>query len=88
MIDTLMDLLRRHDWTYQHSDDPGAWRRGNESAKAIRKEAQRVGRGDLVKQAHLMVTDKNYHPAKFVAWVERLRAEDNGSNANIPKTQH
>ena len=91
-MDELIEMLRRHDWTYQFSDDPNVWRRGNESAKAIKKEAQRIGRGDLVKQAYLIFNDTDIHPtsfrmATFDAWVERLRAEDNDPNANIPKTQ-
>ena len=77
-MDDLIKMLRRHDWTYQFSDDPNVWRKGNESAKAIRKEAQRIGRGDLVKQAYLIFNDTD---------IQRLRAEDNDPNANIPKTQ-
>lgn len=52
-IEKLIEMLRHHDWTYQYADDPNAWRKGNESAKAIRKEARKIGSygAYIVKQA-------------------------------------
>tara|TARA_R100000808_G_scaffold18323_1_gene40167 strand:+ start:1497 stop:1787 length:291 start_codon:yes stop_codon:yes gene_type:complete len=42
-IKKLIEMLRRHDWTYEYADDPSAWRRGRESSKAIQEEARKLG---------------------------------------------
>tara|TARA_R100001086_G_scaffold217070_1_gene133387 strand:- start:776 stop:1015 length:240 start_codon:yes stop_codon:yes gene_type:complete len=50
-MEKLIEMLRHHDWTYEYSDDPGAWRRGHVSANAIKKASAKIGRPELFAQA-------------------------------------
>lgn len=36
-MERYVELLKRHDWTYQYSDDHSVWKRGQAEADAIRK---------------------------------------------------
>lgn len=51
MLSKLIEMLRKHDWYYQYSDDPGVWQRGKKQRAAINTEARRLGRPELVEQA-------------------------------------
>jgi hypothetical protein len=42
-VDELYDALKLHDWTYSMSDDHRVWVNGNENAKFLRAEAERMG---------------------------------------------
>jgi hypothetical protein len=37
-LDTLEQLLKTHDWTYQYSDDHRAWSKGNDQATEISRQ--------------------------------------------------
>ena len=39
---TLAQLLARHDWTYEYSDDHSQWCRGRDQRAAINEEAKRL----------------------------------------------
>jgi hypothetical protein len=41
-VDELYDALKLHDWTYSMSDDHRVWSSGNENAKFLRAEAERM----------------------------------------------
>jgi len=51
MLLKLIEMLRKHDWYYQYSDDPGVWQRGTKQRAEINTEARRLGRPELVEQA-------------------------------------
>jgi len=50
-MERLIEMLRNHDWYFDYSDDHRVWRRGVEERNQIRKEAERLGRPELVEQA-------------------------------------
>ena len=37
-VEDFLTMLRQHDWGYQHSDDPAAYRAGGASAARIEAE--------------------------------------------------
>lgn len=50
-MERLIELLQTHDWFFDYSDDHRVWKRGVEERKEIKKEAARIGRPELVRQA-------------------------------------
>jgi len=70
-MEKLIEMLRRHDWTYQYADDPSAWRRGKESSKAIQKEARKLGSDGayIVEQASIEQKAGN-----LIGWLAKIEA--------------
>jgi hypothetical protein len=50
-MQTLIEMLRNHDWYFEYSDDHKVWQRGTAQRAAINAEAERLGQPALVKQA-------------------------------------
>lgn len=51
-------LVRKHDLTYNYSDDISAWRRGQESYDAILKAAKLLPRSEAVRIWNKVVDEK------------------------------
>ena len=50
-MQTLIEMLRNHDWYFEYSDDHQVWQNGVMERAAINAEAARLGRPELVEQA-------------------------------------
>ena len=46
-LEELAEALAGHDWTYQYSDSPSAYHRGERQADAIRRLLKRTGADGL-----------------------------------------
>ena len=61
-LKTLAQLLARHDWTYEYSDDYSAWTRGQNESRAIQAEQQRLARECLATQEEIGALVNKYRP--------------------------
>jgi len=61
-LNTLKELLARHDWTYNYSDDYTAWSRGRNESRAIQAEKNRLARECLATQEEIVALDALYRP--------------------------
>jgi len=49
---TLINLLKNHDWTYHRSDDHSKWLNGVQSEQAITDAMHHLGNTDAVKKLY------------------------------------
>lgn len=52
------DMVRKHDLTYNYSDDGAVWRRGQDSYDAIRKAATRLPQSEVARIWNKIVDEK------------------------------
>jgi hypothetical protein len=61
-LNTLKELLARHDWFYNYSDDYTAWTRGQNESNAIQAEKNRLARECLATQEEITELTAKYRP--------------------------
>jgi hypothetical protein len=61
-LNTLEELLARHDWFYDRSDDYSAWTRGQNESRAIQAEKNRLARECRATQEEIVELDALYRP--------------------------
>ena len=59
---TLAQLLARHDWTYEYSDDHSQWCRGRDQRAAINAEQKRLIAEGLADSTELVALADKYRP--------------------------
>jgi hypothetical protein len=58
----LDQLLAKHDWTYEYSDDHSAWKRGRQERDAINAEKRRLISEGVATAEELTVLMAKYGP--------------------------
>jgi hypothetical protein len=58
----LKELLARHDWYYDYSDDHSVWCRGRDHRQTIHAEEQRLARECLATQEEITALFEQYRP--------------------------
>jgi hypothetical protein len=61
----LKELLARHDWYYDYSDDYSAWCRGRDNSQSILAEKQRLARECLATQEEITALVEQHRPKNF-----------------------
>ena len=61
-LTTLAQLLARHDWTYEYSDDHSQWKRGQRERDAINAEQKRLIHEGLVTVEEITALTDKYRP--------------------------
>ena len=73
-MQTLIEMLRSHDWLYPWSHDQEVWESGDIERAAMEAEAERLGRPELVEQAF-----EEFQAGDLEKWCAKLRRQSNSN---------